>query len=619
MTQKINILVKGESVLEELKSWEISMAGMGQVPSVKIDLVGDRIWRDCRPAVPGDPEFGSVQIRVLIGTTEYQFLLEERTTNYDTNGISYSVWGRMTHARLTAKYSSTVTDTDTSEHPWQTEQTTPSAIIDYVTENYCDWDVDLDWLVEDYPIAPGLFSASNQSPLAIIKQLAAEIGADVMLNWDGTVIVQPYEISGPVAAQYQDLDEIVTISESVEASSGINSVLVEGIGGAASDDQDVTGWLSVEAKEYGEDEEPPPYVHEARIYFYHSEGLAPSMYPSGGGANISARAVESVSETVDLIWGKGSRSKPDIDGDQELTGSENTPWATVSTTYSVAYQNVVFSVAEAGEYKRFFYFPDKSAHTLYSFTVDDPDDSEEDDSEEEDAEAAKAVLLEWKEDPGTVRIPATVKSAFYVPDLTGAISNSAGTPPAYKGRKSISKSDDVLFRRGVGETSYPVYMMSSTRAYPQSPGVASGNIQFIQGRRKIIVPDWYDVPLVVARIAYLSEYELHEHDIPEGYDADTVVVSGSWGDMDHEISAPTDPVTLGLTTDVLIAAIDYHAETGINNAVIYVDYQFRANTDENGEAVIKLTAGDHQIKITHPDYIPTDEDDLSNDTFTVSI
>jgi hypothetical protein len=64
---------------------------------------------------------------------------------------------------------------------------------------------------------------------------------------------------------------------------------------------------------------------------------------------------------------------------------------------------------------------------------------------------------------------------------------------------------------------------------------------------------------------------------------------------------------------------DFATDVIIPNADVVVDGISRGSTDADGIiTIIGISVGDHTIKITASNYLDSDEDELANDTFTVS-
>lgn len=404
MTTKINILIQGESALDDLVDWSIDLA-MGGINSVRLSLVGERFHARCKPPAPSDARFGELDIRVIIGSDAYDFLVEERSTTYGDDGLTFEVWGRSAQALLTTKYAPTVTDSDDMAHPWQSGNTTAVDAIAHVLTAYANDIVTLEWTPEDYPIYQGTLSVSNQSPIEFIRMLADEIGADLRGEIDGSLSVIPYAVTGSPVETYNDLDDLVTLSEDVEAPQGYNAVTIFGYGTGPFDereeemedeteDEDAleslsggagSAWISL--GDY-ESELSYPEAQSIRIYYYHPQGKKPVIWredadmivaggwtDGGAGGQTSTyllpdRPTVEFTETVSLTWGTGRLSKTPTTGDTAVTGDEDLPFSQSVETYEVYYLDAVFENMEIGEtYRISVHFEDRSAEATAEWNV----------------------------------------------------------------------------------------------------------------------------------------------------------------------------------------------------------------------------------------------------------
>ena len=80
-----------------------------------------------------------------------------------------------------------------------------------------------------------------------------------------------------------------------------------------------------------------------------------------------------------------------------------------------------------------------------------------------------------------------------------------------------------------------------------------------------------------------------------------------------EVEAPSEP-----PQTVVIQAINAVTEAPIIGATVYINGTARGETNEWGEINVGLLdPGTYSLKITHEDYLPTDEDEIENDSFVV--
>lgn len=353
----INITLDGESILDYIESCDITLSG-GTSNSISISLAGNQLWEK---TVPTDKQ-GELRLKVFIGDTTYSFLLEEREASSNRDGLSYSIWGRSEHAWLSAPFAGLVTDTyDTQElHPWQmpygifyamspayspvsrrnhghvyfgfgtrriTRICTVQDCIDYLLFNYCLTGSQIEWAVENYTLSPGVMAVSGQDTLTIVSNLAAAIGAEIVAHPDGRLIIQTYTATPPgtFAAEYFDIDGIVSLSERVEQTAGYDSIVIYGYSPAQSNDEDeeepepdpepdpepevppgcggiVAEWAAPGATQPGETE---------YVYVYGS--IIPSSASNSAGTNVEKLRTENVTKTetdVSVENGEGSLKYP---------------------------------------------------------------------------------------------------------------------------------------------------------------------------------------------------------------------------------------------------------------------------------------------------------------------
>lgn len=659
MSTPINIIIDNKTVLDDVESCEIQMQDSDYCLSVSLSLKSKRFWTLCDPVT----KFGTLRIKVVIGSDTYKFLAEERDTSPSVAGVGFTVWGRSKQALLVSPYSKTITDTDTTNHPWQTANTTASAIVAYVVSNYCPYAVTVTWNAGDFAVYKDSFSVSNQSPVDIISSLASVIGAELVADADGSLSVEAHSVAEGTSVQsYNDMDHIVQLSETIGYPSGYNAVTVYGYDPASSAKS--SAYLSVEriaafpGDEMGEIY--PGVQHKVRVYCYHSEGLQPIADGADPAAyNVDATSisngVENITEDVTLIFGKGSTSKPNTKGVSEVTGSETEPYQVVSVTYSTNYYD--FAVPEAtlpdGEdshsYSILFYFSDKSATTMYSFTVQERPDDE--------SQACGDVVIE-KDSPenllpgstlniriyGSMR-PVSAKSSADVPTIVtapvapGLGSTSGGSAaatiplvfnnslpvPEYS---NISyKTDTVTFINGEADLSYPVYGNYTPRyVFPSIRGVPP-SVKYKNGEKTLVVESFIDDATyyaVVCNVSYYSSFIRYAVKVPITWPSEVFMIWFTFEDceikeasFDLVEGSADDPTETH--QDITITVKDYITDAAVSGASVYIDGTLKGTTDTEGNLNISsIAVGEHTIKITKSGYENSDIDTLANDTFTVS-
>lgn len=631
MTTPLNIKISDQTVLDDIDSCRIESNDTDFCKSATLEFKSNRFWVLCDPnyrqriatRTPGGPSyeipfFGKLRIDIIIGATTYQFLIEERDSNVQKTGVVFSVWGRSKQALLDKPYSKNILDTDTSGHPWQTGNNKVSTIISYILTNYCPYSVTVTWNVEDYIVYKDALSINNQSPKEIISALAEAIGAELVPHDDGSLSIESYSVAEEASvATYNDMDDIVQLSESIEHASGYNAVTVYGYG------RRLDAYISTEVI-------VGTYVgreFDVKVYFYHPDGLQPLCSLPNGSSDLDPTVqTEDITEYVILIWGKGNTNKPNTDGETEVTGDEDIPFDHQSVTYTVQYMKYTLRADYYGDFVAFFYFSDKSTYAEYSFTVGvDPDA----------VEFSLAATLEWYsgEVVGTV---TSVGAGEYVEvDLFTYYHWLSGVEIIEKGNSANAsmtfvKSDikevteSITFTNGESSLTYPYHSNLSVDwlGPDYSPSAFSGP-SVVEGSKKIVQTDLIgdtEHYFTAANVTYRTEYKRYKFLIPESYAVDTIKV---WFELDKDIGmisiSASVTAVLDLYKDITIIIRDYIDETLRENASVYIDDSYKGLTDSDGLLnVSDVRVGDHTIKVLADGYVDSDLDDLDNDAFTVS-
>ena len=629
MSTPINVMIDNKTVIDDLASVDISMQEGSFCNAVSLSLKSKKFWSLCDPTT----KFGSLRIKVVIGSVTYQFLIEERDTTSVGPGVDFAVWGRSKQALLSKPYSKTITDTESTSHPWQTGNTTASAIVAYVVANYCSYGVTVSWNVTDFPVYQDSFSVSNQSPIDVISSLASVVGAEMKAAVDGSLSVEAYSVTEGTSVQaYNDLDDIVALNESVDYPSGYNAVTVYGYdetggGGRGGGGNDPGGgggggnraFISVKRLDEG-----AIYIgrnHLVRVYYYHkTQGLLSysEIAACGRKGRVSS---ESITENVLLVFGQGNTSLPNNSGNTSVTGSTGIPLATRSVTYTVRYQDFnIMAPALPGGYNVLFYFQDKSASTIYSFTVEEaPDDGGEDEDGSPTSAGCSSIVFE-KESPATVSPGTQVVLKSYGVMLHGMNSSGAGAPTFLKwDREEVT--DTITLTNGVGSLSKPYGLgpYSITNSY----GIAVQAL-LSSGTTSIKVPFYYAKPSVPITITYESKIFLYRITVPSGYKMSTLEVWGTATGCDVQtlsisISGTGKGDSGDGTSDITISVKDNATDNQVSGVAVYIDSVPRGSTDGDGLlSVASVAVGEHTIKFVKSGYQDSDQDDLANDSFTVA-
>lgn len=379
MSTPINIVLDGQTLLDEMAHCKIDFDSKAYCYTVEVGLKSLIFWGLCDPNISS----GSLRLVIYIGSAIYEFLVEERDTSVRVEGVSFTVWGRSKQALLAAPYSKIIIDRDeddeggpATDHPWQDqlEGASVSTFFDTIL-SYCPYDVSFQWNVLDYIVMEGSFSVNGQTPIGIIESLANVIGAQLVAHIDGSLTVEYFSIEeGAFVHSYTDLDDIVALDEIAIHPSGFDSVVVYGYDSSIMD-----CYISTERLDDDSDPDTPlpnilPGVdHTVRVYAYHASDEAVLFDFDDGTCNFIGSGVENITEDVQIIFGSGNTTKPNLSGETEVEGDESDPFEIKEVAYNVAYRDYAVRADVVGDYAMMFYFEDEACYTIYSFTVNEDD------------------------------------------------------------------------------------------------------------------------------------------------------------------------------------------------------------------------------------------------------
>lgn len=642
----INVIVDGKTVIGDFDTCKIDMAEGNFCNSVDLSFVGNRIWSQCEPTT----NFGDLRIKVVIGDTTHEFLMEDRDTKTSVDGINFSVWGRSKQAYLTAPYAESITDTESTSHPWQSGNVTVSEIISYIITNYCNGrSVTVNWTVEDFIVYEGSFSVSNQYPVDVISSLAGVIGAEMIAETDGSLTIQEYSVEeGASVASFTDIDDMFSLGEGLSYPTGKNAVVVYGKS-ATGNGTPALAVQDVSSLDFRIEQETTVKV------YYWNPNVQPidisASYSKGTTRRLYTSAEEVEDEVVTLSWGVGSKAYPDAAGDQAVTDSTKTTTPVSYKTVSYTRNFVAFAVKPniVGPSTVEFYYTDRSASAELSFTtiqkagvygsgsISGGAAITTADGQEIDWDICSGLVME-KVSP-TTPSPGdaiTIRVFGDFPSASGNLgdptfTNSAGVSVSAKGNSSSeAKSETVTFSNGSATLSYPVGARSSSSVYDidwQAEGIGNPAVRWINGSKKLYSTALYDddeYKNATAIIAYYTSYQDYTFQIPPSYTGTSFSVSVSFGNCESgdEETLSIDISNVGTSSefrDITVTVKDYVTGTAISGASVWIDNVSKGTTNASGLLnVSNVSVGDHTIKITASGYEDSDLDDLSNDSFVVS-
>lgn len=598
MSTPINIIIDNKTVIDDVEACEIKQVEGQYCSSVSLSMKSKTFWTLCDPTT----NFGTLRIKVVIGGTTYQFLTEERDTTPTKSGVAFTVWGRSKQALLSAPYSKTVNDTDDTTHPWQTGNTTASAIVAYVIANYCSYSVTVTWNAGDFVVYEDSFSVSNQAPIDVIAALANVIGAELVAAADGSLSIEAYSVAeGASVESYNDLDDIVQLGESIDYPSGYNAVTVYGYGAGGGG---VQATISVERTDEGSIY--PGRYCAVRVYFYHSKGFEPLVAFSDGYHGWVGHGAETITEDVQLIFGRGSTSKTSTSGVTEVTGNSSVPIRTVSVTYLVAYVDYILRGDEVGDYAAMFYFSDKSAYSVYSFSV---------------SETTEETLCSYtsivKYSPETV----TPGGEVVLIDVYGVwiptLYESDGSRASFVYTTEERITEEIVMVNGQGTLSKPFYSDFNISGYNIARWDSS-SVTTTVGSTAISAPvDGDSEYYVHVSVWYFTRRSRYRVAVRENWNRSTYYVWGKPEGCDNMVYLSISVSEQG-TDDVVLNVSNWASGVDVSGVDVEIDGVWVGQSDSNGNiSVAGLALGDHTVKLTKDGYLQSDLDDIENSSFTV--
>jgi hypothetical protein len=197
--------------------------------------------------------------------------------------------------------------------------------------------------------------------------------------------------------------------------------------------------------------------------------------------------------------------------------------------------------------------------------------------------------------------------------------------------------EEIGFSDGEGNLSRPYYSSGDVQWY--TPG--GGNLLFQEGMTLVKISGYKKnqvyAPFAIGKVSYKSNYTLGHTFLPDSYKAsefyvylkkialkgtdgvlqDSEYLSISQAVENEDIETPTPVGTA--TRDITIQVKDFATEVVVVGAAVIIDGRWIGTTDDQGLLnVIGIRVGDHSIRIQASGYLDSDEDELANDTFTVT-
>lgn len=202
----------------------VTVGGVAVDP-ISVQIVGtqDQYCLSCTIELATQEDFltcsPQATIDIILNGTLYVFFVEGRQRNRSVGETSYTVTGLSKTALLDAPYADTVSDEQTGM---------ASVIVTMLASGYT-----VDWRTVDWFIPPNTLLPANETPLSIIRTIAAAAGAIIQTSPTGVLIIQPkYPVKVPdwdsvvPANTFSDVDDFFTTSDQYEHRDGFNKFLI---------------------------------------------------------------------------------------------------------------------------------------------------------------------------------------------------------------------------------------------------------------------------------------------------------------------------------------------------------------------------------------------------------
>jgi len=203
---------------------KVSVAGTEvRITGLTIEASRDRYCLSCDVRLASQADY--VRCRVMddlviaIDGQEYRFFVEARQRRRGHEQAEYTIHGLSRTALLDEPYADPVTGELSG---------TASQIVAGLASGYS-----IDWRTVDWHIPPGTMMPGDQTPLQVIRQIAAAAGAVIQTDPDGTMMIEPaypVPVTGwdTAAVQYtlSDADDFLSLAEEFDHRPGYNRFLV---------------------------------------------------------------------------------------------------------------------------------------------------------------------------------------------------------------------------------------------------------------------------------------------------------------------------------------------------------------------------------------------------------
>jgi len=221
-SQPYNLLGDPGEVL--IITLSVTVGGVAVDP-VSVQLTGtrDQYCLSCTIELATQEDFlactSRADIDITLNGDLYTFFVEGRQRNRSVGEASYTVTGLSKTALLDAPYADTISAEQTGM---------ASAIVTALAAGYT-----VDWRTVDWFIPPNTLLPADETPLSVIRTIAAAAGAIIQTSPAGVLIIQPrYPVKVPdwggvvPAITLSDVDDFFTTSDQYEHRPGFNKFLI---------------------------------------------------------------------------------------------------------------------------------------------------------------------------------------------------------------------------------------------------------------------------------------------------------------------------------------------------------------------------------------------------------
>lgn len=238
--------VDGEDITDYVSDGDISISESDYVNTVSLNLTNLDLYYKCQPSKLDKEEAKTERIVVVITRDSvdytYKFLLEERDADQQVAEDSFTIWGRSRAAILDEPYWRKEIVPGVEIKETYLSGGAKSIIQQILADTYAHYNniapITLTFNIDDYIVPDQIFSIKDKSPIACIQELAEAGGGIVRSGKNNELIIRyqyPMDMknSGTLTSlavnhDFDDYEDIITMSDSYTPPTGYNAVYVTG-------------------------------------------------------------------------------------------------------------------------------------------------------------------------------------------------------------------------------------------------------------------------------------------------------------------------------------------------------------------------------------------------------